>query len=65
LQVSEESIAKATVLSQEGDFWFKNLKIEGIPWHLLMISKNSRYDVKGTPINLFKPQWHGLLLVIK
>jgi hypothetical protein len=65
LQVSEESIAEATGLSREGDRWFKNLKIEGIPWHLLMISKKSRYDVKGTPINLFKPRWHGLLLIIK
>jgi hypothetical protein len=65
LQVSEESIAEAMGLSREGDHWFKNLKIKGIPWHLLMISRKSRYDVKGTPINLFKPRWHGLLLIIK
>jgi hypothetical protein len=65
LQVDEESIAEATGLSREGDHWFKNLKIEGIPWHLLMISRKSRYDVKGTPIHLFKPRWHGLLLIIK
>jgi len=31
LQVNEESIAEATCLSREGDHWFKNLKIEGIP----------------------------------
>jgi hypothetical protein len=36
LQVSEESIAEATGLSQEGDRWFKNLKIDGIPWHSLV-----------------------------
>jgi hypothetical protein len=65
LQVSEESIAEATGLSREGDRWFKNLKFEGIPWHLLMVSKKSCYDVKGTPIFLFKPRWHGLLLIIK
>jgi hypothetical protein len=65
LEVSEDSIAEATGLSQEGDRWFKNLKFEGIPWHLLMVSKRSRYDVKGTPIVLFKPRWHGLLLILK
>jgi hypothetical protein len=65
LQVDEESIAEATGLSREGDHWFKNLKIEGIPWHLLMISRKSCYNVKGTPIHLFKTRWHGLLLIIK
>jgi hypothetical protein len=65
LQVNEESIAEAIGLSQEGDRWFKNLKIEGIPWHILMISKKSHYNVKGTPIHLFKTRWHGLLLIIK
>jgi hypothetical protein len=33
LQVSEESIAEETGLSHEGDRWFKNKKIVGIPWH--------------------------------
>jgi hypothetical protein len=65
LQVNEESIAEATGLSQEGDRWFKNLKIEGIPWNLLLVSRKSRYNVKGTPIQLFKTRWHGLLLIIK
>jgi hypothetical protein len=65
LQVSEESIAEATGLSQEGDRWFKNMKIDGIPWHSLLVSKKSHYNVKGMPIQLFKTRWHGLLLVIK
>jgi hypothetical protein len=65
LQVNEESIAEAMGLSQEGDRWFKNLKIEGIPWHSLLVSKISCYNVKGMPIQLFKTRWHGLLLVIK
>lgn len=31
LKVTEGSIAEATGLPQEGDRWFKNLKLEGMP----------------------------------
>ena len=55
LEVTEDSIEKAIGLSQQGDHSFKKLKFEGIPWHLLMVSKRSHYNVKGTPIGLFKP----------
>jgi hypothetical protein len=65
LEVSEDSIAEATGWSREGDRWFKNLKFEGIPWHLLLVSKRARYDVKGTTIVLFKPRWHVLSLILK
>jgi hypothetical protein len=65
LEVTEDSIAEAMGFPQEGARWFKNLKFEGIPWHLLMASKRSCYNVKGTPIVLFKPRWHGLLLILK
>ena len=54
-----------TSLSQEGDRWFKNKKIDGISWHSLLVSKRSRYNVKGMPIQLFKTHRYGLLLVIK
>jgi hypothetical protein len=30
-----------------------------------MVSKKSKCCPKGTPITLFKPQWHVLLLIIK
>jgi hypothetical protein len=30
-----------------------------------VVSRKSHYNVKGTPIQLFKTCWHGLLLVIK
>jgi hypothetical protein len=65
LEVTEGSIAEATGLSQEGDRWFKNAKIEGVPWHLLMASKKSFCFPKGTPISLFKPRWHVFLLMLK
>jgi hypothetical protein len=63
--VIEGSIAEATGFPQEGSHWFKNLKFEGVPWNILMDSKKSCYNAKGTPIVLFKPRWHGLLLILK
>jgi hypothetical protein len=65
LEVIEGSIVEAFGFPQEGARWFKNLTFEGIPWHLLMDSKKSRYSVKGTPMFLFKPRWHGLLMILK
>ena len=65
MQVRKEFIAKTIGLSQECDQWFKNLKIEGIPWNSLLVSKRSHYNVKGMPIQLFKTHRYGLLLVIK
>jgi hypothetical protein len=59
LEVTEDSIAQATGLSQEGERWFKNAKIEGVPWNFLMVSKKSKCCPKGTLITLIKPRWHG------
>ena len=56
LEVTKGSIAEATGMSQEGALWFKNLKIEAMPWTLLMVRKKSCYCAKGTPIVVFKPQ---------
>jgi hypothetical protein len=65
LEVTEDSIARATRLSQEGEKWFKNAKLEGVPWSLFMVSRNSTCFPKGTPITLLKPRWHDLLLILK
>jgi hypothetical protein len=54
LEVTKFSIIEATGISQGGDQWFKNIKIEGVPWHLLMDSKKARCFRKGTSISLFK-----------
>jgi len=54
LEFTEGSIGQVTRLSKEGDQWFKNIKIEGVPWHLLMDSKKARCFRKGTSISLFK-----------
>jgi len=65
LEVTEESIARAIGLSQEGEKWFKNAKLEGVPWSLFMVSRNSTCFPKGTPITLLKPRWHDLFMIVK
>jgi len=41
LQVDQECIARATCLLQVGDKWFKNMKVNHIPWNSLLASKPS------------------------
>ena len=65
LEVTKNSTAESIGFPQEGAHGFKTIKFEGIPCHLLMDSKRSCYNVKGTPIVLFKTRWHGLLLILK
>jgi hypothetical protein len=65
LEVTEDSIAQATGLAWEGERWFKNAKLEGVPCNFLMVSKKLKCFPKGTPITLIKPRWHDLLLILK
>jgi hypothetical protein len=65
LEVTEDFIARATGLPQEGEKWFKNAKLEDVPWSLFMVSHESTCCPKGIPINLLKPRWHGLILILK
>jgi hypothetical protein len=63
--IEEDFVAKATGLPLSGDKWFKNARIENIPWWSLLISKQMKYHVKGMPLDLFHPRWCNLLLIIK
>jgi hypothetical protein len=65
LEVTEDSIARATGLPQEGEKWFKNAKLEDVPWSLFMVSRKSTCCPKGIPITLLKPRWHDLILILK
>jgi hypothetical protein len=65
LEVTEDSIARATRLPQEGEKWFKNAKLEDVPWSLFMVSRKSTCFPKGIPITLLKPRWHDLILILK
>jgi hypothetical protein len=65
LEVTKYFIARATGLPLEGEKWFKNAKMEDVPWILFMVSLKSTCFPKGIPIYFLKPRWHNLVLILK
>jgi hypothetical protein len=65
LEVTEEFLSEATGLPLSGQKWFKNSKIDEVPWSLFMTSKKIECCDKGIPVSLLKVRWHGLLSVLK
>jgi hypothetical protein len=65
LELTEDFMSKATGLPLKGERWFKNAKIEDVPWSLFMASRKTTCCTKGIPIALLKPRWHSLLLILK
>jgi hypothetical protein len=65
LELSEQFISSTTGLAATSQRWFKNSKVEEVPWTLLFISRKvTSYD-RGMPISMLKPRWHDLLMVVK
>jgi hypothetical protein len=58
-------MSRATRLPLKGERWFKNAKIEDVPWSLFMASHKTTCCTKGIPIALLKPRWHSLILILK
>ena len=65
LEMNEDFISSATGLPATGHRWFKNCKVEEVPWTLLFLSRKVTSCDKGMPISLLKVHWHGLLTVLK
>jgi hypothetical protein len=65
LEVTEDFIARVTGLPQEGEKWFKNAKLEDVPWILFMVSRKYTCGHKGIPITLLKSQWNDHILILK
>jgi hypothetical protein len=65
LELTEEFMSKAIGLPSKGEKWFKNARIEEVPWSLFMTSRKTTCCIKGIPIALLKPRWHSLLLILK
>jgi hypothetical protein len=65
LEVTEDFLSQATGLPASGQRWFKNAKVEEVPWSLLFTSRKIKGCDKGMPISLLKVRWHGLLAVLK
>jgi hypothetical protein len=65
LEISEEFISSATGLAATGQQWFKNSKVDEVPWPLLFVSQKVTSCDKGMPISTLKPRWHDLLILVK
>jgi hypothetical protein len=65
LEVIEEFLSQAMGLPTVGQKWFKNAKVEVVPWTLLFSSQKIASCDRGMLISFFKPRWHDLLVVVK
>jgi hypothetical protein len=65
LKVIGEFLSQATGLLASSQRWFKNKKVEEVPWTLLFTSRKITSCDKGMPISFLKYQWHDLLAVVK
>jgi hypothetical protein len=65
LEVTEEFLSQATGLPASGQKWFKNAKVEEVPWTLLFTSRKITSCDRGMPISFLKSRWHDLLAVVK
>jgi hypothetical protein len=65
LEIDENFISSATGLPATGHRWFKNCKVEEVPWTLLFLSRKVTSCDRGMPISSLKPRWHDTLMVVK
>jgi hypothetical protein len=65
LEVTKYFLSEATGLPLSVQKWFKNSKIDEVPWSLFMTSKKIDCCEKGILVSLFKVRWHGLLSILK
>jgi hypothetical protein len=65
LEIDEQFISLATGLLASGQRWFKNCKVEEVPWTLLFLSRKVISCDRGMPISAPKPRWHDTLMIIK
>jgi hypothetical protein len=65
LEIDERFISLATGLLATGQRWFKNCKVEEVPWTLLFLSCKVTSCDRAMPISTLKPRWHDTLMIIK
>ena len=65
LEVTEEFLSQATGLPAVVHKWFKNAKVEEVPWTLMFTSRKITSFDRGMPISSLKPRWHDLLAIVK
>jgi hypothetical protein len=54
LEIDENLISSATGLPAIGHHWFKNCKVEEVPWTLLFLSQKVTSCDRGMPISALK-----------
>lgn len=65
LELNEDFISQATDLPVVGQKWFKNSKVEEVPWSLFFTSMRITSCDRGMPVTTLKPRWHDLLAIVK
>ena len=55
LEIDEDFINSTTGLPSSDQRWFKNSKVEEVPWPLLFISRKVTSCDRGMPISMLKP----------
>jgi hypothetical protein len=65
LELNEDFISLANGLPVMGQRWFKNSKVDEVPWSLLFTSRKITSSDKGMPIIALKSRWHDLLAIVK
>jgi hypothetical protein len=65
LDITKKFLSEATGLPLIGQKWFKNSKLDEVPWSLFITSKNIHCCDKGMLISLLKIRWHGLLAILR
>jgi hypothetical protein len=65
LELNKDFISQATGLPAMGQKWFKNSKVEEVPWSLLFTSRKITSCDRGMPVSALKPRWHDLLAIVK
>jgi hypothetical protein len=63
LEVTEDFLSEAIGLLLTGEKWFKNSRVDEVPWSLFVTSRKINCCDKGISVSLHKVRWHDLLAV--
>jgi hypothetical protein len=63
--LNEGFLNSAIGLPAKGKKWFKNSKVDEVPWPLLFTLRKIISCDKGMPVTALKSRWHDLLAIVK
>jgi hypothetical protein len=65
IEITEQFLSQTTCLPLNEQKWFKNSKLEEVPWSLFFTSRRIQCCEKGMPISPLKTRWPGLLAILR